>query len=293
MVTLFGSLEKKLDGFLQKNKKLFNYQPLPNRLVKIQTSLDGVLELYKNGFDNLQVLENQNFLSLKRYLQKEVTLKALQEGVTSLRFQHIVDLETLEPIGSEFFCGFAFHPFLLMEFLLPLDLTLLDIECVRKILKETRNYRKTKLVFINTFTTSWDFGIFKGSIVEMLERENPDLRKNIVLEVVETGSIDLKIFECLKQKYSIKVAIDDFGSERASIERLGSDKVDFVKIDKKLLWDDKLFSFLSSLAEKLTKYFRVIAEGVETEEHLAKIKALGIHYGQGFYFHKPQPWEGS
>ena len=119
MVTLFGSLEKRLDGFLQKNKKLFNYQPLPNRLVKIQTSLDGVLELYKNGFDNLQVLENQNFLSLKRYLQKEVTLKALQEGITSLRFQHIVVLETLEPKGSDFFCVFAFHPFLLME-LLPL-----------------------------------------------------------------------------------------------------------------------------------------------------------------------------
>ena len=36
---------------------------------------------------------------------------------------------------------------------------------------------------------------------------------------------------------------------------------------------------------------RVIAEGIETEHQLQMIKALGIEYGQGYFFGKPMSAE--
>ncbi len=32
---------------------------------------------------------------------------------------------------------------------------------------------------------------------------------------------------------------------------------------------------------------RVIAEGIETAEHLARLRELGCDYGQGYFFSKP------
>ena len=33
----------------------------------------------------------------------------------------------------------------------------------------------------------------------------------------------------------------------------------------------------------------VVAEGVETDEQLEQLKALGCEHGQGYLFHKPMP----
>jgi predicted signal transduction protein with EAL and GGDEF domain len=35
----------------------------------------------------------------------------------------------------------------------------------------------------------------------------------------------------------------------------------------------------------------VIAEGVETAQQLAQLRALGCEYAQGYYFGKPTDWE--
>jgi len=290
MVTALGIKNARLLQFLDKNKQIFNYSLLANNLVKIETSLEGLIKLYEEGFDKLQVLTEDNYLSIKNFLKREITLKALKEGVKGLKYQQIYETKTLQPIGAEFFCNFAFHPFVLIKFLEPLDLAFLDLDCVELILKETYRYRKTKKVFINTFHTSWNFDWFKGATVELLEKEPRQLRPNIVLEVVETGTVDLKIFGCLKKAFSIRVALDDFGAESASLERLSADFVDYVKLDKKLLWDEKLFKFLKGLASELNKQFKVIAEGVETEEHLKKIRELEIPYAQGFFLDKPKVW---
>jgi EAL domain-containing protein (putative c-di-GMP-specific phosphodiesterase class I) len=33
--------------------------------------------------------------------------------------------------------------------------------------------------------------------------------------------------------------------------------------------------------------FKIVAEGIETDEQLGLIKELGCQYGQGFLFHRP------
>jgi EAL domain-containing protein (putative c-di-GMP-specific phosphodiesterase class I) len=66
----------------------------------------------------------------------------------------------------------------------------------------------------------------------------------------------------------------------------------FLKIDQSFVRrlgteDDALaiVKTIITLAHQLGR--QVIAEGVETAEHLAILKSLGCEYGQGYFFAKP------
>jgi EAL domain-containing protein (putative c-di-GMP-specific phosphodiesterase class I) len=49
--------------------------------------------------------------------------------------------------------------------------------------------------------------------------------------------------------------------------------------------DSEIVATIVSLAHRLK--LDVIAEGLETAEQLAQLRALGCEYGQGYYFSKP------
>jgi EAL domain-containing protein (putative c-di-GMP-specific phosphodiesterase class I) len=70
--------------------------------------------------------------------------------------------------------------------------------------------------------------------------------------------------------------------------------VDTLKIDRSFVSqmgapgaDTDLVGTIVSLAHRLQ--LDVIAEGVETAEHVAQLQALGCEYGQGYYFSRPMP----
>jgi EAL domain-containing protein (putative c-di-GMP-specific phosphodiesterase class I) len=47
-----------------------------------------------------------------------------------------------------------------------------------------------------------------------------------------------------------------------------------------------LVESITTLSHKMS--CTVIAEGVETEEECATLRTMGIDYGQGYLFHRPQ-----
>ena len=120
--------------------------------------------------------------------------------------------------------------------------------------------------------------------------------KDIVFEITERTPIQSELlFKDTLNHYKEQgylVALDDFGSAYAGLERLLSTKPDFVKFDISMIRNvnnDKIKqSLLRHMVDFCKEYsIRTIAEGIETEEEITTLKELGIDMGQGFYYSKP------
>jgi len=84
-----------------------------------------------------------------------------------------------------------------------------------------------------------------------------------------------------------KVAVDDFGVENSSIERLLKTKPDIVKIDGFFLKEER--NMLRWIVKGLKKLgYAVAMEHVEKAEDLELAKKLGADYAQGFYIGRPE-----
>lgn len=101
---------------------------------------------------------------------------------------------------------------------------------------------------------------------------------------------------CQLKKRGFSVSIDDFGAGYSSLNVLSRVKADIVKLDRQFLLDVETgkdnFSadFLQLLINMIKKLgFRVLAEGVETEEQVKLLKNAGCRFAQGFYYARPMP----
>ena len=90
----------------------------------------------------------------------------------------------------------------------------------------------------------------------------------------------------------IRLALDDFGSGYASIGYLRQLKFERLKIDKQFLRDAgrdlagaELLVAIVALGRALR--LEITAEGVETEEQAALVRACGCHRAQGWLFGRP------
>lgn len=99
----------------------------------------------------------------------------------------------------------------------------------------------------------------------------------------------------LLQRYrseGISVAIDDFGTGFSSLSQLKNMPVNELKIDKGFILqlantpnDQIIVQSTLELAHRFG--LEVVAEGVETKESLALLRAWGCEWAQGYYFGKP------
>jgi EAL domain-containing protein (putative c-di-GMP-specific phosphodiesterase class I) len=91
-----------------------------------------------------------------------------------------------------------------------------------------------------------------------------------------------------------RIAIDDFGTGYSSLSYLHKFPLNTLKIDRSFVNSmvgdingERVVSAIISLAHELG--MDVIAEGVEYDEELQKLRVKGCEYGQGYYFSKPVP----
>ncbi len=101
-----------------------------------------------------------------------------------------------------------------------------------------------------------------------------------------------------------RICVDDFGTGYSSLGYLHRFPIDVIKIDRAFVMEiggkgreGAIVAAIVSLSRHLG--MEVVAEGIETQEQLAALRAIGCTYGQGFLFSKPvsgeeaQGWFGS
>lgn len=171
------------------------------------------------------------------------------------------------------------------------------------VLAETFNCLKT----INDLRTEPIYGAVNISI-RQLEQEDFVRRvvrlmdryqiegKHIELEVTESVYMENldAIFDNLKalNELGIRIAIDDFGTGYSALSQLYRLDVGKIKIDKSFIdglamreESERLTEAVTLIAKSLN--LELVAEGVETEAQLERLKHLNCDYIQGYYFSKP------
>jgi len=119
----------------------------------------------------------------------------------------------------------------------------------------------------------------------------------IEIEITESTSRNQRVFlnTCQQlRKLGFRTAIDDFGTGYSSLAALKGSSVDVLKVDREFirhLPNDTQASILIGTILGMSKALglQVVAEGVETEEQLKVLVAMGCHMAQGYYFSKPVP----
>ncbi len=115
-----------------------------------------------------------------------------------------------------------------------------------------------------------------------------ELTESVLMKDAKTS---IKILKALK-KMGIKLVIDDFGTSYSPFSSLQLFPLDELKISRsfiqKLAIDKECYEIVKTLVDLAKRLeLKVVAEGVETEKHLDKVKSLNFDMFQGFPFAKP------
>lgn len=125
---------------------------------------------------------------------------------------------------------------------------------------------------------------------------NLNIGNKIVFEIVESESIEnfsmvSKFIERVKS-YGCKIAIDDFSTGYSNFEYLIKLKVDFIKIDGSIIKNIDKDPLSEVVCKNIVNFakdlgIKTIAEFVEDDSILKKVKELKIDYSQGYFFNPP------
>ncbi len=121
----------------------------------------------------------------------------------------------------------------------------------------------------------------------------------ICLEVTETSAVsDLEQTRELLIKardLGCRTALDDFGTGMSSFGYLRELPVDYLKIDGSFVRDidsDEVHHAMVQAIQRVGQVMqiRTVAEFVENEQVLERLRSLSVDYGQGYHLDRPRPW---
>ncbi len=231
--------------------------------------------------------------------------QALEQRHLRLHFQPIMDLSQDRIMGVEALLRWE-HP---VHGLLPPDLVLpaleesgLILEVGRWVISEAcQQAREWSERFgsgppIQVFVNMSSFQLSNTSFIEDIERcleTSGCAADQIVLELGSLGTIshNSPIWSTLREckALGVRLAIDNFGDNDASFGILRRIRVDYLKLDRRLIrargatvTDDAVATAIASLSHTIG--FSVIAEGVEDLASLERARSLGCEMAQGFFF---------
>jgi EAL domain-containing protein (putative c-di-GMP-specific phosphodiesterase class I) len=119
---------------------------------------------------------------------------------------------------------------------------------------------------------------------------------NLMFEFTEDERMDTAHISRIVDTYrslGFTTALDDFGAGFAGLGLLARLQPDIIKLDMVLIRDihtsrakQAVIAGIMHFAQALD--IRILAEGVETQEELAVLRAAGVSLSQGYLFAKPE-----
>ncbi len=136
---------------------------------------------------------------------------------------------------------------------------------------------------------------FVDRVAEILQNTNFD-PNYLVFEITESFEYGAneRVLSRLKQlvELGINISLDDFGTGYSALENVFLLPIQYLKIDKSVLWNSINNMNGKALITSVIDFSRdagieVVVEGVETKDMEEAVKAFRSKYGQGFYYMKP------
>ncbi|GAB4314449.1 MAG: hypothetical protein Kow0059_06250 [Candidatus Sumerlaeia bacterium] len=241
-----------------------------------------------------------------RLTLEEELRRALRQGEITLYYQPIMELATGRLVAFEALARWnhpskgVLHP----ELFVPLAeetgliITLGDQvvrESCRQLAAWRRRFEADLQMHVNLSVRQFMDPDLDGKLERVLEHFELD-PAGLTLEITESimpeyGPGTRQILNRLKQ-LGVKLCIDDFGTGYSSLSYLSRLPIELLKIDRLFV------SHMTESEENLeivravgalgrTFGLALVAEGVETEEHLRQLRTMNYQFAQGFYFAYP------
>jgi EAL domain-containing protein (putative c-di-GMP-specific phosphodiesterase class I) len=234
--------------------------------------------------------------------------RALRDNELRLYFQPKLDLATGEIYGAEALVRWQ-HPELGLlfpdSFISAVEQAGSIAHLTRWVLKEAvarcaqwRNQGVMLSIAVNISVDDLTDEYLPYFLLEIVQKHQL-APHSLTLEVTESAIMhnvqkSLAVVNCIHE-LGFRLAIDDFGTGHSALSQLKRLPVDELKIDKSFVTrnddakDDAILRATIDLAHQLE--LTVVAEGVEDDEAIARLAALGCEHAQGYGIGKPIPHE--
>jgi diguanylate cyclase (GGDEF)-like protein/PAS domain S-box-containing protein len=277
----------------------------------IKNADTAMYQAKENGRQTYQFFKSEmNVKAVERQSIEEDLRRALERKEFSLHYQPKINLKTGAITGAEALLRWA-HPtrgsipplqFIPIAedsgLILPIGSWVMREAC-----RQARVWRDARLplatIAVNVSAVQFRNENFLDDLFATLTETSLDpkyleleLTESVLMKHTELAASILKI---LRGK-GVQVSVDDFGTGYSSLSYLQKFPLDALKIDQSFVrWittnpnEATLVSAIIHMGQSL--HLRVIAEGVETAEDLAFLKAHNCDEAQGYYFSRPVPAE--
>jgi diguanylate cyclase (GGDEF)-like protein len=223
-------------------------------------------------------------------------LQAVYQPIYSLTTGQIIGFEGLVRPSAD--SGFATPTSLFVAAEATRRTVELDVVCARAVLAGAEGLGEDRYLSINLSPRTLESDAFSPLEILALARRHGISPKQLVVELTEREAVDdltrLQQAIATLRRHEVRVAIDDVGAGNAGLRLLSEVDFDILKIDLSLVRasatheaSEAVLRALGQLARN--RGHRVVAEGIETADHLESVLELRYDAGQGYLFGRAEP----
>ncbi|NER83265.1 MAG: EAL domain-containing protein [Leptolyngbya sp. SIO1D8] len=285
------------------------HRPVYSQAEEMLRDADIAMYHAKQGGLGYALFKPEMHVQIRHSLQLEIDLRqALKKQEFSIHYQPIFTIGNQKIVGFEALLRWQ-HPthgnVSPSQFIPIAEETGLIVPIGQWVLKKAcaqlRDWQKQHRLQPDTFMSiNLSVRQFKeANLIAFIEntlRETGLESQYLKLEIIESvlmsnADIAIKTFQNLKE-HGIHLGIDDFGTGYSSLNYLHYLPIDILKVDRsfiKRISDGRKYLSLVQVINTLAYDFDItmIAEGIENEEQLQHLKAMGCLLGQGNFLCPP------